>query len=792
MKINLSKTITRFILLLLFLTTLQYAGEVKGATGQQTAQSEVEGEVRPSIAYVSDDNTVLLLHMDESAWNGTANEVVDSSGQGNHGTAAGDATTTEDGKFGRGGTFDGSGDCVNCGNHSSLKITGAITVEAWIKTSGIGRNIKIVNKGDNRLNQKGYGLTIGRNPYGVVTFMVSGDGAKYTHLDGRTVLTDNKWHHVAGVFSPSAYLKVYVDGKLERATVTNIPAAIYDTPGPLYIGVNRDKGNFEHWFSGTIDEVRISNKARSLAYASCRIIPYLQTPTESSIWVTWKTGSPAESIVPYGKTASLDARTSGDCDAIQPGYFWHKVKLTGLTPDTRYYYQCIAGAEKSEIFSFKTQPAPGSAKGHYRFLVYGDNQCGVEKHKEIVSAVLAKCKELSGDENLRIEDYLNLVISVGDVVRESSVDSYQIEFIEPAVNLCSRVPYMIAVGNHEYIPRKQKAVANFFAHFVQDDLDYKGLRCSEGEEYHAFQAGRAVFVMLNTMTRGRDIQPNWMNSVMAKAETDSSVDWIFAFGHHPPLSEPVPADGKSWIREYVLPYMDRYTKSALYGCGHTHGYQRGGADVHQDIHVVRTGGAGGPLSRWRRPDPRGKPRDYPEVQKSFDVYNYVIVDIDLTNGSFTGRTYSLGHKDKKQNNVLIDSFHKRIRAKKPDRPRAIAPAGTSVNITTSMCFQGSVYSGGDEEMNSSQFQITPNAGIYTNCIVDVKRDFENIFGDSGPPAWTPVDRNNGVDITRLVIDGLAHGFNDGRTYYWRIRYRNKNLQWSDWSEEARFIASNIK
>ncbi len=48
--------------------------------------------------------SVLILHMDEGAWDGTANEVVDSSGLGNHGRSLG-ANTTEGGKFGRAGLF---------------------------------------------------------------------------------------------------------------------------------------------------------------------------------------------------------------------------------------------------------------------------------------------------------------------------------------------------------------------------------------------------------------------------------------------------------------------------------------------------------------------------------------------------------------------------------------------------------------------------------------------------------------------------------------------------------------
>ncbi|MCK5021223.1 MAG: hypothetical protein KAS32_29705 [Candidatus Peribacteraceae bacterium] len=47
---------------------------------------------------------IAYYRMEEAAWGGTADEVIDSSGNGNHGTAT-TATTTASGKLGRGGDF---------------------------------------------------------------------------------------------------------------------------------------------------------------------------------------------------------------------------------------------------------------------------------------------------------------------------------------------------------------------------------------------------------------------------------------------------------------------------------------------------------------------------------------------------------------------------------------------------------------------------------------------------------------------------------------------------------------
>jgi hypothetical protein len=64
----------------------------------------------------------------------------------NHGTAKGATTTAADGKFNRAGSFDGN-DYVEVPTSGSLDITGAITVEAWVKPDNVSIRIHpIVNK----------------------------------------------------------------------------------------------------------------------------------------------------------------------------------------------------------------------------------------------------------------------------------------------------------------------------------------------------------------------------------------------------------------------------------------------------------------------------------------------------------------------------------------------------------------------------------------------------------------------------------------------------------------------
>jgi hypothetical protein len=74
-----------------------------------------------------------IWHFNEPAWFGIRDEVIDSSGNKNHGIAQGGANTVVDGVSLKSGYFDGYNDSVKVDTSWALNITDSITVEAWMK-----------------------------------------------------------------------------------------------------------------------------------------------------------------------------------------------------------------------------------------------------------------------------------------------------------------------------------------------------------------------------------------------------------------------------------------------------------------------------------------------------------------------------------------------------------------------------------------------------------------------------------------------------------------------------------
>lgn len=145
--------------------------------------------------------------------------------------------------------FDGSNDYVDAGNDESLNITNAITIEAWIKATGIDTYDVVLGKttsgGDN-----GYDLILSS---GKIRLELN-TGVDVT---GTTDLRDNIWHHVVGSYNGTVSA-VYVDGVLEKElTQTWTPQ-----PSNNVLSIAARNG-FSLFFNGSIDDVRIYNRPLS-------------------------------------------------------------------------------------------------------------------------------------------------------------------------------------------------------------------------------------------------------------------------------------------------------------------------------------------------------------------------------------------------------------------------------------------------------------------------------------------------------------------------------------------------
>lgn len=147
-------------------------------------------------------------------------------------------------------------------NDPNISLTGTMTVEAWIYPVSIGTTQTILDLTGG--GSGGYKLVLESS--GKISWTMNQKGT------GNIILSPNNWYHVAVVCStPSSGYQVayiYINGKLDAGYNFNELAV---NTGKLRIGVSQSDNNY---FSGYIDEIRISNFAKSQP----EIQRYLHTP----------------------------------------------------------------------------------------------------------------------------------------------------------------------------------------------------------------------------------------------------------------------------------------------------------------------------------------------------------------------------------------------------------------------------------------------------------------------------------------------------------------------------------
>lgn len=208
--------------------------------------------------------------MDESAWNGTADEVVDSSGRGLHGVRTGSATTTSSSKVGPYcGTFNGSTDYASTSatTVTNFTKTDAFTVEAWVYNTAVPAdwqsNTIVANSKCSEDNYKGWRMAYNQDKkyYAALGYY---DGSWHNiAVVGDNTYEAGEWHHVAYVNTGVAgEQKIYVNGVDDGGTLTNNTDSFsYSGAHLIYIG-RRGVCN-DSYHEGRIDDVRVYNYART-------------------------------------------------------------------------------------------------------------------------------------------------------------------------------------------------------------------------------------------------------------------------------------------------------------------------------------------------------------------------------------------------------------------------------------------------------------------------------------------------------------------------------------------------
>ncbi len=239
--------------------------------------------------------------------------IADSSSSNKDGTSIGmNATNQVSGPIGGALKFDGSTEAIRIDSTGTdpLAITGNnLTVEAWVNSTGSTGDWETI------LNRRNIVVTPIQS-YGLKTALV--DQSQVVHTTGTPDLTgvagalpDDQWKYLTGVLSGSTS-NLYVNG-IQNATGTTLSFGSSNedvTIGAAEAGV--DSVLSQYW-KGGIDEVRLSNVARSAA------------------WTAAQYASMTDTLITYGERQTVAGLLDNDQSATTGGLVVSSVDLSDLT-----------------------------------------------------------------------------------------------------------------------------------------------------------------------------------------------------------------------------------------------------------------------------------------------------------------------------------------------------------------------------------------------------------------------------------------------------------------------------
>jgi predicted phosphodiesterase len=341
------------------------------------------------------------------------------------------------------------------------------------------------------------------------------------------------------------------------------------------------------------------------AFAGVLKHPYLIYPgVNTQMEVLWQDdASEATNTVSWG--SSEGNYNLGSVTVPEYGTFnQHKYTITGLTPNTKYYYQ-VADTTSGTVYgagSFIT--APDENVTSIRFLGMGDSRSQPFALDNIMKAM---SNFISQPGN---EDYQRLVIHNGDWVSTDGESYWTTQWFDATktdiVTFTANSPINGVKGNHDnasgysatfpkYFPfpypnMTQKTVSpladasgNPYYNNLYWSYDYGPVHFTHVDEYSSYAPGSAQY--------------NWIVSDLAS----TTKPWKVLVYHEPAYS--AGKDGDNTGVRALEPLVTQYGVDLIY-CGHSHNYARtgaytlsqaGGDQIALNVPHITSGGGGAPV-----------------------------------------------------------------------------------------------------------------------------------------------------------------------------------------------------
>lgn len=320
-----------------------------------------------------------------------------------------------------------------------------------------------------------------------------------------------------------------------------------------------------------------------------------------------------------------------------------KANLTGLAPNTKYYYQAVSGTTVSNIQSFTTTSTDGSEKNFFFLTDIQSSGTGFKYAEKLLTSMATATKDKA----------TNLVVMTGDQVDRGG---YEVQWEDYYTYVPSLQNYLQATipGNHEYyFSNSGEYVSNeIYNQFYNNPLNGPDDRL--GSSYY-FVWDQVLFIMLDTVKTNYNVksQQEWFREVVK----NNPSKWIIVGSHPGCYATGAYASDASYMRsKWVSVFEECQVDLCLNG--HEHVYARRNLmykdQKNEALGVTYLAGAAAGQKNYGN-DAQAS------LLEQFDYYNRQLrtagVSINILNDTLTCTLYD-------QNGQVCDTFS--LTAKRPD------------------------------------------------------------------------------------------------------------------------------
>lgn len=310
--------------------------------------------------------------------------------------------------------------------------------------------------------------------------------------------------------------------------------------------------------------------------------PFVQNVATNHAQIIWKTPKAGDTRVDYGTTLAL-----GQTVHLAETSIIHEPRLTGLEPDTRYYYRISTTAggvtATGHVESFRTMKLSGSVS----FAVFGDSGLGSVGQYQVA-------------ETLK-ESGVDLVLHTGDVIyyefTAGRADPKCLSVYQPHMR---SVPYYFSIGNHDIYHNINHYLDAFYLPTNSIPLAQHQTNSTTPEHFYSFDHGDVHFVALYVPylsqynIQSGDLQYRWLAEDLAASDKP----WKMLFLHHPLMTSAAHRfddynfngiQDRNEVLGILSPLLQQHGVQLVFS-GHDHVYEKFAPT--NGTHAVVTGGGG--------------------------------------------------------------------------------------------------------------------------------------------------------------------------------------------------------